>query len=183
MLYSRLPLWFHAVGLPEMVLQTLVFSVLVHRSLRAAEHPLPDRFRRPMDALAVACISFLGYTVVSLAFAFAAGVGLVAGSNLRVLGQFAAPLLLTFVAVLVRTERWWLRAHALLYVASASSLLAYQAWVLGSAGWAYVLLAPILPVLISLAMTRPRGTSGAGRGERPARPAHHPPPGYRNRPA
>ena len=63
---------------------------------------------------------------------------------------------MTFATVLVSAERWWLPKHALLYVASAGALAAYQAAVLGSAGWLYVLIAPVLPVLISLAMTRPR---------------------------
>jgi len=167
-IYSRLPLWFHLVGLPEMLLQTLAFSFLVHRTLRAPEHPLPPRLRTLVNALAVACISFLGYTVVSLAFAFSAGVGLASGSDLRVLGQFVAPLVLTFGAVLVPGARWWLPKNVLLYVASAAALAAYQAAVLGSAGWVYVLLAPILPALISLAMTRPQG------GQATPVPARHP---------
>lgn len=144
------------IGLPEIMLQTLAFSCLVHRSVRAADHPLPARLRTLLAALAVACISFIGYTVVSLAFALSAGVGLVAGSDLRVLGQFVAPLLLTFAVVLVGGDRWWLVKHAVLYVGSVAALAIYQAVVLGSAGWMYVLLAPILPALISLAMTRPR---------------------------
>ena len=32
--YTRLPLWYHAIGLPEMLIQTLVFSCLVHAHLR-----------------------------------------------------------------------------------------------------------------------------------------------------
>lgn len=159
-LYSRLPLWFHLVALPEVMLQTLAFSVLVHRSLRAADHPLRPALRIALNALAVACISFFGYTAVSLAFAFAAGVGTESGADLRVLGQFLAPLLLTFAAVLVADDRLWLPKHAALYVASAGALALYQWLVLGSTGWAYVLLAPILPVLISLAMTRPRTPKG-----------------------
>ena len=155
--YTRLPLWFHAIGLPEMLLQTLVFSYLVHRSLRAAEHPLPGGVQSLLRAAAVASFSFLGYTAVSLVFAFSAGVGLASGSDLRVLGQFVAPLLLSFAAALVPGDRWWLPRHGGLYLASAGALAAYQAAVLGSAGWVYVLVAPVLPVLISLWLTRPRG--------------------------
>ncbi|MEV4665048.1 hypothetical protein AB0J85_24235 [Micromonospora echinofusca] len=154
LLYTRLPLWFHAVGLPEMLLQTMAFSVLVHRNLRARTHPLAPRARQLLTALSVACIAFLGYTAVSLLFAFAAGVGLASGSDTRVLGQFAAPLVLGFLTVLFAKGRWWAPAHAVLYVASAAALAAYQGLVLGSTGWLYVLLAPVLPVFISLAMTR-----------------------------
>lgn len=107
LLYTRIPLWFHAVGLPEMLLQTLLFSVLVHRALRAETHPLGQRAHVLVGALATACIAFLGYTAVSLVFAFAAGVDLASGSDAGVLGQFAAPLILHFVAVLVAKGRWW----------------------------------------------------------------------------
>lgn len=155
-IYTQIPLWFHAIGMPEMLLQTLAFSFLVHRTLRSAEHPLPAWARTLLSAVSVASISFLGYTAVSLAFAFSAGVSLQAGSDLSVLGQFIAPLVLTIAAVLVTVERWWLPKYVALYVASAGALALYQWLVLGSAGWAYVLLAPILPVLISAAMTRPR---------------------------
>lgn len=160
-LYTRLPLWFHLIGLPEVTLQTLAFSLLTHRTLRAADHPLPARWRTLLSALTVACISFLGYTAVSLGFAFAAGVGMASGSDARVLGQFIAPLLITFLLVLVPGDRWWLPKHAALYLLSAVSLAAYQALVLGSTGWLYVLLAPILPVLISALMSRPRAPQRA----------------------
>ena len=150
--------------------QTLVFSYAVHRSLRAAGHPLPARLRSLLRAAAVASFSFLGYTAVSLVFAFSAGVGLASGSDLRVLGQFGVPLLLAFAAALVPGARWWLPRHGALYLASAGALLAYQAIVLGSAGWVYSLVAPILPVLISLWLTRPRGpapNAGAEVGRTP----------------
>lgn len=154
LLYTRIPLWFHAIGLPEMLLQTLLFSVLVHRALRAETHPLGPRAHVLVGALATACIAFLGYTAVSLVFAFAAGVDLASGSDAGVLGQFAAPLILHFVAVLVARGPWWAPSHAALYVAAAAVLALYQGLVLGSTGWTYVMLAPVLPVLISLAMTR-----------------------------
>lgn len=154
LLYTRLPLWFHALGLPEMLLQTGAFSVAVHRGLRAGAHPLAPRASALVGALAVACIAFLGYTAVSLVFAFAAGVGLASGSDGRVLGQFVAPLFAGFLAALVARGPWWAPAHAALYLASAAALALYQGLVLGSTGWAYALLAPVLPVLISLGMTR-----------------------------
>ncbi len=183
-IYSRLPLWFHAIGLPEVALQTLAFSYLVHRTLRAAAHPLPPLLGTLLNAVVVACISFLGYTVVSLGFAFSAGVGFASGSNLLVLGQFVAPLALTFATALVPRHRWWLSRHVLLYLASAAALASYQAVALGSTGWLYVLVAPVLPVLISLAITRPRtgppldtGRGKAPPGPREPRPAdeadHH----------
>ncbi len=156
--YTRLPLWFHLIGMPEILLQTLAFSLLVHRRLRAAGHPLPASAKALMRAAAVSCVSFLGYTAVSLVFAFASGIGIPEGGpDPRVLGQFAAPLILAFAVTAGAGDRWWLGRHVVLYLASAASLAAYQASVLGGAGWAYVLSAPVLPAAISLALTRPAG--------------------------
>lgn len=64
--------------------------------------------------------------------------------------------------MLVKVGRWWLPKHVALYVASAGALALYQWLVLGSAGWTYVLLAPILPVLISAAMTRLKAPPASG---------------------
>ena len=153
-LYTRLPLWFHLIGLPEMLLQTLAFSVLLHQTLRTRTRPLAPGLQKSMRALAVACIAFLGYTAVSLVFAFSAGAGLASGADARVLGQFMAPLILGFVTALVARGRWWASAHIGLYVTSCIALALYQGVVLGSTGWLYVMVAPILPVSISLFMTR-----------------------------
>lgn len=152
--YTRLPWWFHLVGLPEMLVQTLGFSVLLHRTVRAPSHPMAARPRRVMAALVVASIAFLGYTAISLAFAFSAGTDLASGSDGRVLGQFVTPLLLGFLTALVARGRWWGPAHAVLYLSSVVALALYQGLVLGSTGWLYVLVAPVLPLVISLAMTR-----------------------------
>ncbi len=154
--YTKLPLWFHLIGLPEILLQTLAFSFLVHRRLRAPEHPLPAAARMLARAAAVACVSFLGYTAVSLAFAFSSGAGIPEGGpDVRVLGQFAAPLLLTFGVTALARDRWWVPRHGLLYLASSASLGVYQAVVLGGVGWSYVLSAPVLPSVIALVLTRP----------------------------
>lgn len=148
-IYTRLPLWFHLIGLPEIGLQTLAFSLLVHRRLRSREHPLPAAATRAIRCLAASCISFIGYTVVSVAFALLSGVKVdQADASPAVLGQFLAPLALTFVAALMDRIDNKLR-HALLYAASAGSIWLYQELVLGSGGWFYSLLAPLLPVAIS----------------------------------
>lgn len=164
-LYTRLPWWFHVIGWPEVALQTLAFSILTHRTLRAAEHPLSPALRTVFTALAVACISFVGYTVVSLAFAFATGAGLASGSDPRVLGQFVAPLVITFAVVLLTGSGWWVAKNAALYVLSAGSLAVYQALVLDSVGWPSVLLAPILPVAISVVLTKPKGAARPSAGD------------------
>lgn len=153
LVFTRIPLWFHALGLPKIVLQTLAFSLLVHRSLRKEDgqekkSALPSRV---IQALVVACLSLLAYSLVSVAFALALGVPVESGAaNLAVLGQFLAPLLFTFLIQLIGNPRRILIEHGMLYVASVLALLLYQALILGGFSWVYVSLAPLLPVLVSL---------------------------------
>lgn len=163
LVYTRVPLWFHLVGLPEMLLQTLAFSVLVHRALRSVQHPLPPSADAVVRALVATCLGFVGYTVVSLGFALSEGADFSGGSDPRVLGQFVAPLLLTF-AMAVRADRHWRRADAVLTcLGSTGALAAYQGLVLGGVGWLYVLLAPLVPVLLTTLLLRRGQTASAPR--------------------
>jgi hypothetical protein len=107
-----------------------------------------------MQALSTACISFIGYTVVSIGFALLARADIDAGSaDFRVLGQFVLPLVLTFIAALMTNKAFMLR-HIGLFMASALSLFSYQRFVLGDANWVYVLCAPVLPVAISFLLSK-----------------------------
>ncbi|MBN1519743.1 MAG: hypothetical protein JW923_06605 [Spirochaetales bacterium] len=154
--YSKLPLWFHAIGLPEIGLQTLSFSFLVHAGL-TGKRLGTGAGGRLLKALSVACVAFAGYTVVSIGFALAAGANVSeSGTDLAVLGQFVAPLALAFGAALASARLGLIRVHAALYVLSAAALWAYQHFALGGANLAYALLAPVLPVAISWLLNRPK---------------------------
>ncbi|MBN1242056.1 MAG: hypothetical protein JXA15_05030 [Spirochaetales bacterium] len=160
--YSKLPLWFHAIGLPEIGLQTLSFSVLVHAGLTGRRLGGAGKAGELLKALSVACVAFAGYTVVSIGFALAAGANVAeGGTDLRVLGQFVAPLALSFAAALASGRAGLVPTHAALYVLSAASIWAYQRFALGGANPAYVLLAPVLPVAISLLLNRKKGAKRA----------------------
>jgi hypothetical protein len=157
LIYSKLPIWFHFFGLPEICLQTLIFSFFVHRNLRSKEHPLPKVFQNILHALIITSISFIGYSVISLFFALAAGIPIQQdGTNLIVLGQFIAPIVITFSIVLVSGSRWWLPKHVIMYILSSGSICLYQAFILDSANILYILVAPIIPVLLSVVMTKPK---------------------------
>ena len=83
--YSELPLWYHAIGLPEMLIQTLAFSALVafyERNPDGALAVLPPVFSRLLGALVVASLAFAGYAIVSVAFALLAGARIDADENL-----------------------------------------------------------------------------------------------------
>ena len=72
-IYSKLPLWYHLMGLPEIGLQTLAFSVVLLRwERRASEptrvargpaHPVLTEF---VKALMAACFAWMGYAIGGL---------------------------------------------------------------------------------------------------------------------
>ena len=167
LLYSRLPLWYHLFGLPEVLLQTLAFSTLLHRSLRPHDaHSRPAWQQRSMAAVAGACFAFIGYAVVSIAFAFAVGDGLQTEGALswQTQGLFIAPLLLLAVLVWLGQagtrplQRWWVVA-IVAWASNVVAILAWQALVMQAPGVSYALLAPVLPALIAAWMARVRRAS------------------------
>ena len=159
--YTRLPLWYHAIGLPEMLIQTLVFSCLVHAHLR---HPrgllsaAPPAVGATVRAVAAASFAFVGYALVSVVFALGAGAPLTSEGNLtlRTQGLFFAPFLINVMFVLIMskvtsqavTRKQVFLAGLVVYAFNAISLAAYQGWVLGGANLPYVVFAPIIPALI-----------------------------------
>lgn len=154
--YSRLPWWYHLIGMPEMLVQTFLFSVL---TCLVAQYPggvlanLPPVFDRLVRAFVVACLSFIGYAVVSVVFALASGatIGSAENLSLAVQGLFVAPLLVNgAIAFFASSRSGSRRAAAGLasYVAGAITIAAYQAIVFGSASLVYALVAPALPATI-----------------------------------
>lgn len=163
--YSQLPWWYHLVGMPEMLTQTLLFSLL---TALIARHPdgvlaaLPPVFDRILRAAVVACLSFIGYAVVSVALALAAGAEVGSSDNLSpaVQGVFVVPFLANgviafFAANGSRSRRTV--AALVSYALGALAILGYQTLVFGSAGIAYALVAPVIPaVILWLATSRRR---------------------------
>lgn len=157
LIYTKIPLWFHLIGLPEILCQTLVFSILVHRGVRAESHPLSLKVRTVIKALSMACFSFIGYTVISIGFALVLKAEISqSSSNFMVLGQFIMPLVITFAISLLGKSESWIVNNIVLYVLSALALFFYQSIVLHGANIVYILIAPILPTLIYLIIARPK---------------------------
>jgi hypothetical protein len=164
-IYSRLPVWYHLLGLPEIALQTLAFSWLLHRStLPKGERAVRGPAKNMLAALAGASFAFIGYAVVSIAFAFAVGDGFQSegAMSLRVQGLFLAPLVLNALLVFGgQTGVWPLDRPVVVglvaWGSNAAAIFAYQALVLGRASPAYALLAPMVPALITALVARRRG--------------------------
>lgn len=156
-IYTRLPLWYHLIGLPEILLQTLMFSVLV---ALIARHPrgvlaaLPPVFERFVRAAVTASLAFVGYAVVSVLFAIGAGADVTAEQSLtlQVQGTFISPFIVNGVIAFVAAGGLSARRRAAAGLASYAfgflTIFLYQAVILGATNPFYALLAPTLPALI-----------------------------------
>ena len=173
LVYTRLPLWYHAFGLPEVLVQTLIFCLLVWAYARYPHgifSALPPVAGTIVGAVASASFAFIGYAAVSVLFALALGTNISDPSNLtlRTQGLFIAPFVLNIVLVLVLRDRLRIPVFAsVAYVANAAALLLYQWMVLGAPSLAYVLLAPLVPAVILAAtarMSRPTAAAPPASG-------------------
>lgn len=162
-IYTRLPLWYHLMGLPEILLQTLAFSTLVHLYLRypaGIVQSMPPVFGTLLQSLAGASFAFIGYAVFSVLYALTAGVEINAEANLslKVQGLFIAPFLLNFAAIafLSMSKRFsGIRRTSIFLIiwsCNAALIAAYQQLVMGGANPLFAIAAPILPSMIVAAV-------------------------------
>ncbi len=124
MLYSKLPMWYHLMGLPEVVLQTLVFSIWLvwwerqsvqgHAAVAKKENPLVTEIVR---AVMTACFAYIGYAVgglllAAMANANAASTGAepidieTAGANFKMQFMFVVAFVVNTFAVFWIARRW-----------------------------------------------------------------------------
>lgn len=156
--YTQLPLWYHAIGLPEMLVQTLIFSALVALYER---HPggiltvLPPVFDRLLRAVVVTTVAFVGYAIISVTFALVAGAAISADESLslEVQGVFLVPLLANGAIAFHAGRRspgarQRIIAGLVSYGIGVAAIAGYQAVVTGGPNLAYALVAPLLPALI-----------------------------------
>jgi hypothetical protein len=124
MLYSKLPMWYHLIGYPEVTLQTLFFSIWLvwwerrsmksHERVTKKESPLVVEM---VKAIMTACFAYIGYAVGGLllavfanAAASASGTGGVdieaAGSNFKMQFMFVIAFIVNTAAVFWVARRW-----------------------------------------------------------------------------
>ena len=124
MLYSKLPMWYHLIGYPEIVLQTLVFSIwliwwerqtLARQEVAAKnENPLVTEI---VKAIMTACFAYIGYAaggllLAAMANANAASTGAepmdieAAGANLKMQFMFVVAFVVNTFAVFWIARRW-----------------------------------------------------------------------------
>lgn len=173
-IYTKLPLWFHFLGLPEVLLQTLVFSIFVHLYLRyptGITKAMPPIFTVLLNALSGACFAFLGYVVISVLFALFNQVSITDKANfsLKIQGVFIAPFIVNFLFIyFLNSVRFTRDVHPILifliiWLVNSICVAVYQQFVFEGVNLVYALAAPILPAFIVALLAAPRRIRGNNR--------------------
>jgi hypothetical protein len=124
MLYSKLPMWYHLMGYPEIVLQTLVFSIWLvwwerqsaksHEAVAKTENPLVTEI---VKAIMTACFAYIGYAAGGLLLAAMANANATstgaepvdieaAGANFKMQFMFVIAFVANTFAVFWIARRW-----------------------------------------------------------------------------
>jgi hypothetical protein len=165
-------MWYHLMGLPEIVLQTLVFSIWLvwwerqsvrsHEAATKEENPLVAEI---VKAVMIACFAYIGYAVVGLLLALmanaratATGTGGVdieaAGANFKMQFMFIVAFIVNALVVFWIARRWQANRIALgvafLLFWFIDSLVPwlYQTLVFGSSFIPTALILGLLPAAI-----------------------------------
>ncbi len=171
-LYTRLPMWYHWMGLPEILLQTLVFSVwLVWWERQLAQSREPQvRKQNPLmaeivKAAMIACFAYIGYAIVGLVLAFTAntraaatGTGGIdieaAGASFKMQFMFVIAFVVNALTIFWIARRWqadqmrlWV-IFLLFWFIDAIVPWLYQTLVFGSSFVPTALLLGLLPAAI-----------------------------------
>lgn len=172
MLYSKLPMWYHMMGYPEIILQTLVFSIwlvwwerqtLANRETVAKkENPLVTEI---VKAIMTACFAYIGYAVgglllAAMANASAASTGAepidieAAGANFKMQFMFVVAFVANVIAVFWAARRWlagrmklWI-VFLLFWLVDSFVPWLYQTLVFGSSFIPTAILLGLFPAVI-----------------------------------
>lgn len=122
--YSKIPMWYHLMGLPEITLQTLFFSIwLVWWERQTEKSPgLETKKENPLTAdiikaIMAACFAFIGYAaggllLVAMANASAASAGTepidieATGMNFKMQFMFVIAFIVNTIAIFWIARKW-----------------------------------------------------------------------------
>jgi hypothetical protein len=144
LLYSQLPLWFHLIGLPEIILQSLAFSLLLGWWINRPPKDKNDKpqkkqtvlFLRIIFPIMIACFGYIGYAIGGILVAKLSGVAInVSGSSISLKGQLMfvfAFLINVFALFIIITKHYHKKIPSwtifvLFWILDTTSLLLYQA--------------------------------------------------------
>jgi hypothetical protein len=147
-IYSKLPLWYHLLGLPEIMVQTLIFSIALvwwdKGSLQKAEeekkqsNPLVTEI---VKAVMTACFAYIGYAIGGLLTVAVIGAEVdmeTAAGDLKTQLMFVVAFVINAIAVFFIARQWvankisiWLIFAIFLAIDTVVPML-YQLMVFGS---------------------------------------------------
>ena len=113
-IYSKLPLWYHLIGLPEILLQTLTFSlILVWWERRRYQPGQPLRksalWADILKAVMIACFAYMGYAVGSILSAIIAKANIdmeTAAADWKTQMMFVVAFVFNVILILLVSRRW-----------------------------------------------------------------------------
>jgi len=118
-LYTQLPLWFHLIGLPEILLQTLLFSILLTYWIKRPQisetatsvSKLKRIFLLVLFSIMIACFGYIGYAIGGILTSKMAGVAInISGDSISFRGQlmFAFAFLINvFTLIIFISKRYY----------------------------------------------------------------------------
>jgi len=188
-IYSKLPLWYHLMGLPEILLQTLAFSFLLVWWDRHQFRPRPAVQKGAfgadlLKAVMIGCFAYMGYAVGSLLTAFLAKVRVdmeAAAADWKTQIMFVVALVVNVLLILLVSG--WRKAgkisvwqvFLLFWIVDALVPLAYQWLFTSPMSLPFAALIGLLPALVitgSVALAYKRGAPAmAAERDVPQRPS------------
>lgn len=113
-IYSKLPLWYHLIGLPEILLQTLVFSLILVWWERRGYQPSPHHRKSALwtdilKAVMIGCFAYMGYAVGSILSAIIARVAIdmeAAASDWKTQMMFVVAFVVNVILIFSVSKRW-----------------------------------------------------------------------------
>jgi hypothetical protein len=162
LIYSKLPFWYHLIGLPEIMLQTLAFSLILvwweKRQYQTSQqgqrsHLWPDILK----AVMIASFAYMGYAVGGILSAIIAKVEIdmgAAASDWKTQMMFVVAFVFNALLVLAVSGRWVRREIALwqvfllFWLIDAIVPLAYQLIFLSPMPLPLALLMAFFPALV-----------------------------------
>jgi len=169
--YSKLPMWYHLMGFPEIALQTLVFSIWLvwwerqsmksHEAAAKKENPLVAEI---VKAIMTACFAYIGYAVGGLSMVAIVNSNAAAGAesidieaasaNFKMQFMFVVAFVVNAIAVFWIARKWQAGQikigiiFLLFWFMDALVPWLYQTFVFGSSFIPTVILLGFFPALI-----------------------------------
>lgn len=163
-LYSKIPAWYHLIGLPEITLQTLLFSLLLiwwdkRQSTKAeSEHKATGGFfSKLLIAVVVSSFAYIGYAVGSLAIFFLSDTDIdfdTAAGDIKTQLMFVVAFIVNVIYVFYISKRWLENKISLkmififAWILGSVVLFLYQLIFLGSSSLITVIMIAFLPAII-----------------------------------